>query len=50
MISARALVRTFGEKTALRGIDLDVADGELFGLMGRTAPARARSSGSWRAC
>lgn len=34
MISARALVRTFGEKTALRGIDLDVADGELFGLIG----------------
>jgi ABC-2 type transport system ATP-binding protein len=34
VIAARALVRTFGAKTALRGIDLDVARGEMFGLIG----------------
>lgn len=34
MIEARKLVRKFGAKTALDSIDLSVADGELFGLIG----------------
>ena len=34
MITARGLVRTFGAKTALKNIDLSVARGEMFGLIG----------------
>lgn len=34
MIEVRNLVRKFGEKTALSGIDLSIAEGELFGLLG----------------
>lgn len=34
MITARALVKTFGATRALKGIDLDVASGEMFALIG----------------
>lgn len=34
MIEARGLVRKFGPKEALRGIDLTIARGEMFGLIG----------------
>ncbi len=34
MIEARALVRKFGATTALKGIDLSIARGEMFGLIG----------------
>ena len=34
MIRARALVKKFGDTTALKGVDLSVEDGELFGLIG----------------
>lgn len=34
MITARGLVRKFGAKTALKGIDLSIEKGELFGLIG----------------
>ncbi len=34
MIAARSLVRKFGATTALKGIDLDVARGEMFALIG----------------
>lgn len=34
MIHARQLRRTFGDVVALAGLDLDVADGEIFGLVG----------------
>ena len=34
MIEARSLVKSFGRHTALRGIDLSVAAGELFALIG----------------
>lgn len=34
MIEARALVRVFGRKAALKGIDLSIARGEMFGLIG----------------
>ena len=33
-IKARGLARTFGENPAIAGLDLDVARGELFGLVG----------------
>jgi len=33
-IQARALRRTFGEFEAVAGIDLDVADGEIYGFLG----------------
>ena len=34
MIEARALVKKFGEKAALKGINLSIARGEMFGLIG----------------
>lgn len=34
MIEVRDLVRKFGAKTALAGIDLSISEGELFGLLG----------------
>ncbi|MCA9674285.1 MAG: ATP-binding cassette domain-containing protein, partial [Myxococcales bacterium] len=34
MIEARALRRRFGRRIALDGVDLDVARGELVGLVG----------------
>ncbi len=34
MITARALVRKFGATTALKGLDLTIARGEMFGLIG----------------
>ena len=34
MIEARALVKKFGATTALKGIDLSIARGEMFGLIG----------------
>jgi len=34
VITARGLVRKFGAKTALKGIDLSIEKGELFGLIG----------------
>jgi ABC-2 type transport system ATP-binding protein len=34
VIEARALVKRFGEKAALKGIDLSIARGEMFGLIG----------------
>jgi ABC-2 type transport system ATP-binding protein len=34
VIEARGLVRKFGAKEALRGIDLTIARGEMFGLIG----------------
>jgi ABC-2 type transport system ATP-binding protein len=33
-VSVRGLTKTFGEIEAVRGIDFDVADGELFGFLG----------------
>lgn len=34
LIHARALVKRFGDFTAVDGIDLDVAPGEAFGFLG----------------
>jgi ABC-2 type transport system ATP-binding protein len=34
MITARALSKKFGEKTALRDVDLSIDEGEMFGLIG----------------
>ena len=33
-VEAEGLVRTFGEVTAVAGIDLEVAEGEIFGFLG----------------
>jgi ABC-2 type transport system ATP-binding protein len=33
-VSVRGLTKTYGEIAAVRGIDFDVADGELFGFLG----------------
>ncbi|HYF47006.1 MAG TPA: ATP-binding cassette domain-containing protein, partial [Acidimicrobiales bacterium] len=33
-IEARGLVRRFGDLTAVAGVDLEVADGEIFGFLG----------------
>src|SRR5260221_724651 len=34
VVSARGLTRSFGPVTAVRAVDLDVAGGEIFGLVG----------------
>jgi ABC-type uncharacterized transport system ATPase subunit len=34
VISVRALQKSYGSLEAVRGIDLDVAKGEIFGLIG----------------
>jgi len=34
IVEVRGLVKRFGERTAVAGIDLDVARGEIFGLLG----------------
>src|ERR671932_1988561 len=34
LVSARGLVKTFGDFTAVDGIDFDVARGEAFGFLG----------------
>ena len=34
LIEARALTKKYGKNTALRGIDLEIAGGEIFGLFG----------------
>jgi len=34
VIAARALVRTFGATTALKGVDVEIARGEMFALIG----------------
>ena len=33
-ISARGLVRTFGDKRAVDGVDLEVPKGEIYGFLG----------------
>ena len=34
------LERAFGEVLAVQGIDLEVEEGEIYGFLGPTAPAR----------
>ena len=45
LIHARGLTKRFGEFIAVDAIDFDVAPGESFGFLGRTAPARPRRCG-----
>ena len=42
VVSARQVVRRFGEVVALDGVSLTVRAGEIHGLLGRTAQARRR--------
>jgi len=37
--------KKFGQRLAVDGFSLEVSKGEIFGLLGTTAPARARPSG-----
>jgi ABC-2 type transport system ATP-binding protein len=39
-IRATGLRKSFGDQLVLDGIDLEVAQGTVFALLGRTAPAR----------
>jgi ABC-2 type transport system ATP-binding protein len=39
-IRAIGLRKSFGDKVVLDGIDLDVAEGTIFALLGPTGPAR----------
>jgi lipooligosaccharide transport system ATP-binding protein len=41
-ISLRGVVKRFGDLTAVDGLDLEVAQGICFGLLGPTAPASPR--------
>jgi ABC-2 type transport system ATP-binding protein len=41
-ISARGMVKHFGDVKAVDGIDLDVPRGMIFAIWGRTAQARRR--------
>jgi ABC-2 type transport system ATP-binding protein len=47
-VEVNDVARSFGRVQALGGVDLSVAQGEFFGLLGPTAPARRRSSRSSR--
>ena len=44
-VHLRALTKLYGDVTAVRGIDLDIARGEFFSLLGRRARARRRRCG-----
>ena len=41
-IAVDNIVKKFGDFTAVNGISFSVADGEIFGLLGPTAPASPR--------
>jgi ABC-2 type transport system ATP-binding protein len=45
-VQVTALRKSYGEKVVLDGIDLDVATGAIFALLGPTARARRRRSRS----
>jgi branched-chain amino acid transport system ATP-binding protein len=49
LLSIRDLALRFGAVTAFAGVSFDVARGELFAVIGPTAPARARCSTRCRA-
>ena len=36
------IVKKYGDFEAVKGVSFSVAEGEIFGLLGPTAPARAR--------
>ena len=43
IIEIASLVKRFGATTVLDGVDLDVAEGEVVAIIGRSGSARARS-------
>ncbi len=45
MVSAHGLTRRFGELTAVDGLDVEVAKGEVFGLVGPDGGERRPRSG-----
>ncbi|WP_199905519.1 hypothetical protein [Microvirgula aerodenitrificans] len=38
-VTLRGFGKRYGKTVAVDGVDLDIARGEIFGLIGRTAPA-----------
>ncbi|HXP21360.1 MAG TPA: hypothetical protein VN840_17090 [Streptosporangiaceae bacterium] len=42
LIRARGLTKAFGGAIAVDGIDFELSRGEVFGFLGRTAPASHR--------
>ena len=44
-VVCEGLTQRFGGKVAVEGLDLEVRHGEVFGLLGPTAPGRRRPSG-----
>jgi ABC-2 type transport system ATP-binding protein len=44
VIAARGLVKRYNGVSVVDAINFDIVKGEVFGLLGRTAPARRRRS------
>ena len=44
ILSARGLGKSFGGRKVLASLDLEAAEGEVVGILGRNEPARPRCS------
>ena len=44
MVHIENLVKRYGDLTALNHLDLDIREGEIFGLLGPTVPEKQRPS------
>lgn len=44
-VRCAGLRHAFGDTVAVDGVDLEIPAGQVFGLLGPTAPARPRRSG-----
>ena len=50
LVRTEGLSRQFGDRAAVADLALAVAPGEIYALLGRTAPARRPPSGCWSVC
>jgi hypothetical protein len=48
-VEVHDLKKSYGDLAAVSNVSFDIARGEVFCLLGPTAPARRRRSRSWRA-